>query len=590
MISTASKNTFLGSDRFKTYNLDMVLLSRLMTDRAPYEPKWREVQEILEPHLSNWDPSQTNFPDTVNDLLVSSHPLQSFDDMMAGLSEGVTSQHEPWFSAGTPYQEIKRSQSSMNHLHNLTELMQSVIAGMNFYQEAPVFFRSGSRFCTAAMLVEKDWKKVSRCTVFPIGSYYLSNNDEGMADTFARRFRWRVRQVVEKYCTDPEGNVNLAEASDYVKRCWEDPKLRENFVDLAHLIYPNPDYNPARAMYDTRFAKYASHVFEYNRNNYGKFLEMKGFHTFRVLAFRWFRQYTDAYGIDGPGYKAIGPINELYKKIELKLNGLEKVVDPPMTYDQAMRGQAMGTVPGFPTAVPSQQGSPGFKPAYQITPDLNAIKEDIETTKKEIDKITFVDIFRQIANDERKQPPTATEVMQQLKENMAVLGPVFGNFKREFIIPFLEIIYEDIMEAVMEGRLYLPPPPPELMGMPVKWEISSAVEIALKQGRIAPKDAFRKMLMEYKEIDPNVADHVDTREYVTQYTDDLNLRANLVRDEKEVAATQQARAEQAQREHAMQAVPALAGAAKNLSQTEMGGNSALAHLTGTQDEEGAEGE
>src|SRR6185369_8632460 len=97
------------------------------------------------------------------------------------------------------------------------------------YTESPIFFRSGSRFLTAAMMVEEDFQNRCRFTVFPIGSYYCSNNGSGQVDTFIFETRYKLRQIVDLFCEKKaDGQPDISNLGKTIQTAWNDPTQREN--------------------------------------------------------------------------------------------------------------------------------------------------------------------------------------------------------------------------------------------------------------------------------------------------------------------------------------------------------------------------
>ena len=481
---------------FDQRNLDMVTLmeqirAKLLLDRTPYEPVWQDIQYLMDPHLVIWDMMQSGYPDFVTDLFITSDHLQAYDDLDSGLQEGITPASQLWAMFGLMDEEspLAEDPEVWNYLHMVSRRYQSILLTSNFYQQVPILYRSVSRFATGAMMMEKDSENFVRFTTFPIGSYYISNNNKGIVDTFCRMYRMTVRQIVEEFCTDEDGKIDLSNLTEATLTMWNNQARREEKVSIVLLIWPNPEFNPTKAKYSSKFAKYAIKYYEYGRNDGGKILREEGVPFFPVYCPRWFRQPSDAYGVDSPGFKGRADIRRMFKSIEMWLNGLAKVLEPPMVADPsvgAASGGGIGTTPNFLTIAQGGAGAgKAFGPAYQIQPDLKAGQEFIDRCKASLDRICKADIFRRFGNDTRSTPPTATEVLERVKEDSRVLGPMFGAFDFEW----LRKMGTDMYWLMVESNS-IPPAPQQMHGADLKIEIISRIAIALKQGDIQSLTAF----------------------------------------------------------------------------------------------------
>lgn len=549
--------------RLDKFMLMEVLRGKLRTDRSPYQQHWYDVQRILDPHLVIWDMSNVGFPNFVSDILTSSKPLQAFDDLVAGLQSGITPAEQEWFRVGLEDEEntLAESESVQEYLHAVSKILASTLHKSNFYQQTPAYYRSGSRYLTACMFMEPDDEVDVRFTVLPIGSYYVSNNQRGLADTLCREFQMTVRQIIEKFCMDPiTGEVTLDNVSDTVKNYWNNPQNREYRINIIHFVWPNPEFDHTKAKYDTKYKRYSSTYYELSENNSNKLLCEDGYDYFPAYVFRWFRQPTDAYGVDGPGFKAIGDINEMYEAIRMMLNAMAKVVEPPMAADPSVAGLPLGTTPAFLSIVPGGAKEGKFGPAYQIQPDIKAAIELIEDLKKDIEHVCMADIFRMLANKQEGEW-TATEVLQRIKENTNILGPIFGNFNFEWLQPMIKNLYWLLL---LDGDI--PPAPPELQGVPLKIEMISTVAIALKMGEITAYKEFLDFAEKAVTVNKNVGDVINWDELIRRVSKVLNLTGKVMVGEDQVNAIRQARAQQAQQEQKMAQLEQAGGVAKNLAQ------------------------
>jgi hypothetical protein len=548
-----------------------MLRSRLMVDRAAYLDTWEEINRWLDPHLVIWDPSSSGFPN-FDDVKITSYPFLAFDTLQAGLCTGITPENQDWHSIEPEDEELKTDEPSLDWCHKLNELYKWTFQNSNFYQEAPIFYRAGSRFLTAAMMCEEDFQNRCRYTVFPMGSYYCSNNGIGMVDTFIFETRFKLRQIVDLFCPkDSKGQPNVSNLASTYQFAWNDPKQRENPWNMVWAIEPNLDYDITKAKYNSRFKKYKASY--YMRDSTEKrIIQQKGFDDFPVFVFRWFRQPTDAYGVDGPGRKALGDVKEIFRATGMWNNAVAKVIEPPMVAPPEVGQYPMGTIPGFLNVAPgaAKQGE-GFRPAYQIQPDLKAIQEKRMELKTCIDKTCFADVFRMIANTDKTQPETATYWLQRIQENYNILAPMYGNFEHEWIKPMFRVMFSIFSRqgAFKQGGA-VGPPPPQLAAKGLKFNVISAIPAALKILQTSGYDKGLLFLETAAKIYPQILDVFNLDEMGRRYFVACNLPGKLINGTDKIQAIRQQRAQQMAAQAKTEALPKIGKGAKDLAAAHAG--------------------
>jgi hypothetical protein len=535
------------------------LRGRLLTDRAPYEPLWYAVRDCLDPQFTIWDPSMSGFPSFIIDILKFSPPFQAFDDLMTNLQSGITPASQEWHQIEPQDEDLRDDEEVMEFCQKVNSLYKQVFQKSNFYQTTPMLYRSFSRFLTGAIMSEEDFDTHCRFTCFPIGSFYISNNNKGVVDTFVYEFRWKLRQIVEEFCTDEEGNVDVSLLDETLQSQWKSETQKELPKNMVLVIKPNPDHNPSEAKYNPAKKKYLCVYYIRDAGN-KKILELRGFDKFPIWVVRWFRQPTDAYGVDGPGFKAVGDTNQVYEEVKLKLTALQKVIEPPMTGPASLAGYPRGTTPGFFTMLPEGQKNDGFKPAYQIQPDLKAIREDIQELIQNIKKTCLSDLFRMFTDDQKLQPRTATEVLQKIQEMYNILGPVYGALEYEWLQPMFDWMWDlFVRQGVM------PPIPKQLQGKVLKVTFVSRVAMALK---LAETTSYEKVWAQVQAVfqrNPNISDVINDDEMLRSYGVLSNLSPKFFNAEDKVQKIRQTRAQQQKQQQTAERLPAVAGAAKDLN-------------------------
>jgi hypothetical protein len=567
-----------------TRNVDKYILmeqlrSRMQSDRSPYEYLWAEIESILDPHMVQNNMYQAGFPQFVTDKFISSRHTLAFDDLDAGLQEGIIPSAQTWQRYGLEDEEseVMDRPEVWQYLHTISKKAQNIYLNSNFYQEAPKTIRSCERYGTGALMMERDDDTFVRFTTFPIGTYYLSNNKHGWADTFCYMFRKPVRQVISEFCTDKYGKVTLDNCSENLQAQWLAPFRHEEWVDLVMMIFPNPEYNYFKAKYNSKYADYSWNYYELGKNIGHKILREEGSSYFPVYSSRRFRQPTDAYGVECPGSKARAPIYRMFKSIQMWLFSAQKLLEPPIGADPSVGGgvsnNGVGMTPNFLTMVPGGVG-PNKKigPIYQLDPAmLKPIDEYIDKCINEIEQICHRDIFKRFGNDERQTPPTATEVLQRVQEDSRILGPIFGAYNFDW----LQRMGKDLYKLMLEDRV-IPPAPKIIHGADLQVNIVSRIAIALKQSDINALNAHLGLVGQVAQIKAQPGSEALNGDEAMDYSLKLlNLPPKLMYTGPQLAKIRDLMNKHKQQQQAAEQSKTMSETAKNLGGASTGGDSNL---------------
>ena len=91
------------------------------------------------------------------------------------------------------------SQDEKVWLYECTSRMHTVFNASNIYQMLPRAYEDLGLYGIHSSIILPDFENVVRAQSFPIGEYYVGQNDREVIDTFHREFRRTVDQVVRKY-------------------------------------------------------------------------------------------------------------------------------------------------------------------------------------------------------------------------------------------------------------------------------------------------------------------------------------------------------------------------------------------------------
>lgn len=557
------------------YNVAQSRLAEMKQDRQSWDPHWRELQDFFLTRRGRWiTDSKAAQGNKRNQKLVDPSPKFAARTLGAGMHAGSTNPATPWFRLTTPDPELMEQPAVSMWLYAVENRMRDVFARSNLYSVLPTLYMEAGVFGTAPMIILDHPTKVVHFVPKTIGSYYLATNSDGVVDTMYCEYKLTVRQLVDDYGLE---KVSSTVANQYKAG------QRNTLIDVLHVIEPNK--HRKADTYDNKNMEFSSVYFETMAPSNQEPLRISGFSDNPIACFRWeTTELTDAYG-SSCGMDALGMSKALQVQTKQKAKATDKLVDPPMVGDPALKNQPSSLVPGDVTwAGFTPTGSaPKFQPAYVIKPEIQAQLLDIQDSRELIDIAMYVNLFMAITKADPRNA-TVPEIDARKEEQILALGPVLQNHELGLITPTIDRTFN-----VMARQGLLPPPPPELEGVQLKVELIGALAQAFRSIAAGKIDRFASFIGNIAQAqaaaqqEVTVYDKADIDQMVDEYGQAIGVPPSIVRGDDDVAAMRQQRAQAQQQAQQMQAMSAAkdgATAAKTLSETNVGGQTALDAVAG----------
>ena len=531
------------------------LIIGMRGERFSWWTHWREIAEYLLPRRYRWlvAPNQPR-GSMINQKIIDDTATLAYRVLSSGMMSGITSPGRQWIHLTLQDDELANDNDVKLWLDEVTKRMLHIIADSNFYNSAATIYEDLGAFGTAVMIIDEDFEDVIRCYVASAGEYYLQNGERMEVDIMAREYTLNVRQVVKLW--------GLNAVSETVKTLFNsggESWIAE--VKIGHCIEPNPDYTPGSPFPKAR--AYRESYWEMDTVG-DRVLAVRYRHEKPFMAPRWGINANDAYG-RSPAMDALGDIKMLQVAQKRKAQGIDKMVNPPMLADTAMKNQPASMIPGGVTYVPNAANSIGFKPVYEVKPDLQYLSADIAATQARI-KTTFSnDLFLMISQLDTVR--TATEIDARKEEKLIQLGPVLERFESEFLTPAIDRIF-----AIMSRAKLIPPVPSKLKGgTPIKVEYVSMLAASQKAVATAAIERLAQFVGNLAGAVPGALDTVDWDEMIDDYADKLQCSPTYVRSLVEIAKIRNQRNQQQAQQQSMQNSLAAVQGAQGLSQVQVGG-------------------
>lgn len=559
------------------------LLARLDTEFNQWRPDLEEVARFLLPRRYVWT-TTTGYTgiSSAGGLAVANMPAATAArsrqsvildptatiaarTLANGWMNGCTSPARPWFGVRTPDFGDELESYPKPHqvwLEEVARRMHIVFGESNFYTAMSMLYLELVGFGTGVVLVYEDFDEIIRCYNSPMGEYRLIQDNRKMVMGVGRCFPMTVGQVVKEF--------GLENVSANVRDAWKAGQHRHmDSLLISHLIEENTQGTAGEI---SRKFKFREFYWETQNSEPTVCLRIGGFSEKPFMAPRWDLLSNDTYGTS-PSMDALPEIKQLQLETKQKGQAVDKLIKPPIVADAMLRSNPMSLLPGGVTYVPSSS-QVGAKPLYTVNPPLQAMTEDIREIQIRIKQIYFNDLFRNISSLDTVR--SAAEIYERKSEDLLQLGAIYSRFENEALNPAILRVF-----GIMRRKNLLPEPPPGLDVGSIKIHYTSLFAEAQRAATTGSIERWMQVIGQMGAAVPEVLRIPDYNALLRVYARRLSVPAVVLRSPEEVQA------ELAQEKQLVQAQQgALVGneltqAARNLSQTDVGGGqTALAAMLG----------
>lgn len=574
-------------------------------DRETWRSHWLEIKNLFLPYRTRWldDGGVPNRGNKKMQYIVDNCPLLALRTMSAGLMAGMTSPSRPWFRLRTEDDDVFNAPGVAEWCERATDAVHRILQKSNFYRQMPAAYSEIGAFGTAALGVyevpfdpKRKKQPLINVIAYTIGEYWVSQNDEGKVDTFIRKFKWTVRQVVMKFVADPSNpsdptwdNLCSSTIAQWRARNWE------TWIDVVHIIEPNEDFQEGAL--GPKGMRTRSVYYELGGNP-ETLLGTLGFPDDPVKVARWETNSDNVYG-HSPAMYCLGDAKQLMVQQKRKMQGIDKQMEPPLIGDAAMKRTTVSQLPGDITWLETTSATTfGLKPLYEVKPDLEYMLQDLQETRLRIKAGMYEDVFQMMRSlgNQLKAGITATEIDARKQEQLLELGPLLDRLNGEWFEPIIDQVFSLAVkrsqiawqyiarnEAVPKGiEMFMPPPPPALSGEKLSIDYISILAQAVRVAEIQGINQVTTYILQLAEAKPEVLDKFDFDKAVAIMADRTGVPPECIVGDDVVkqirAQRQQAQAAQQQAEQKQQAMLSASQAAKNLGSTPVGGSNALDQL------------
>jgi hypothetical protein len=574
-----------------TFTQTQQLRNQLLVDRSRHLETWRVRARIMSPNRFNNTPSDKNRGQRKDQEIINGQVRRSLRTFVSGMMNGATSRARPWFKLISVDESKGNTTAARRWFAEVERIILAHMQVSNLYRVLPMAYKDVGVFSNAAYGMLPHDRFGFHFQPFTIGSYCIANDSEGNVTTFMRDFNLSIRQVVETYAKElPSGQIDWTGFDPWIKDSWDEGRYQDS-VNLVLLIVPNasPKENPLFPE-DKAYQSYTwvngsgSNVPDQARRAsslsfQSRFLAVKGYDYFPVIAPRWEVAPEEDYGDESPGCLAEGDCNMLQELERANLEAIDKLIRPPMVGPASLRRSQASILAGGITYLDEQDSTKQFRPAFTVEPKISELLNQREETKQAIKSAFFEDLFKMLSDQKTISHVSAREIEEQAAEKLSAIGPILGQLDQDQNRRLVENSFRLLNAA---GKL--PPKPQELEGAEIRPEYISILAQAQKASLITSTEKLVSFVAQTAEAfqDKTLLRLLKPDLMVRQYADYLGVDPALVRDELEYENIQKAQAEVEQQAAAQEQQAQAASTAKDLSQAKVGEGGLLDQFAGAQ--------
>ena len=454
---------------------------------------------------------------------------QSSETMATGLHGIITGPASNWGTLRTKDPELNDRQENAAFLQAMTRVTWAHFASAQnrFHAAAAENYTDLVNYGNDAMFIAEVPRLGPLFMARPFREIYWHENERGVVDTVFRHFRPTARQAVAEF---PKN------AGAKVMRAATDPKRANERFDFVHMTAPRDE----RSMggFGPKNMPFASVYLNMDDN---VIVGEGGFPEFPWACGRWQRNAGDPYARSA-GMKALPDVKMLQRMMKSTIRAAEQTIKPAL---MAPDDGVFGTVTMVDGHINTVRADLMNGPRDPIRPIQTGGRPDLgesvmEPVRDRVRRAFFNHLLRMF-EDPRL---TATQVLQEVEEQLRLIGPYLGRLQTEKWEPAISRTVAILFRAGKYSR----PPADLARGVPLEVEFQSPIARAQRLTEARAISATFDLLAPVFQIQPEIADNFDGDALARRVGQMFDFPLDTMRPSVLVRQIREGRAEAAQAE------------------------------------------
>jgi len=533
----------------------------LKSQRFNWDSHWQRVHDIVWPDGGEFtrerSPGERR---TSNPQLYDMTNVLAIESFAAVMESLLTPRNQIWHRLKPSLPELAEVHEAKEYFEELTRILFAVRnrPGSGFYDQKHEGYKSLGAYGNDCLNPAPMKGGGISYRYVHVGAVWVETDDRGRIDTIFYKFKLSRKAAFQKWGDrSPKCVMDKLEAKPY-----ED-------CEFLHVVKPRKDFDPR--LIGPKGMKWESWEVSIKDREFifirdalrGTLEESGGFDTIPYIYSRFTVNPAEKHG-RGPAMLILPDNESLQEMSRSQLLAGQMAAEPPLlTQDDGLLAQVdadegLTLQPGaLNSGWLDQFGKPravafdnGYK--HTLTEDMLAQKRDV------INQAHLVTLFQILVDNPQM---TATEALLRAQEKGQLITPTVGRQQDEMLGRMIERELD-----ILEQQGLLPPPPQVLVEAEGEYDIvyESAATRLQKEEEIQAVRAAYADIIPLMELDPTVASVPKIHETARFLLEARGVPARLINSEEEVREELAAEAEVSQEEQAIDAIPGMARAAKDL--------------------------
>lgn len=515
-------------------------LSQLSTQRSVFETAWQQVVQVAAPDAQDFSlglsginmGSLPHEPTAARNSrkLFDSTAVWAVDRLASGIEALVMPQSDYWHNY--QIEDLRDEVRSDEERLWLQQLRNHVFrerydADSGFVNTIQTAIRRCIQFGNAFFFVEDGVAGKSRLLYryMPLRECFVSENHQGMIDTFYRYYTLTARQAEQKW---------PGKLPPEIAKAATDPNDMDRPFTFIHCISPRGDHGYSEGIRGSSFR--SCHIAVDAR----EIVHESGFYEFPIIDFRWMAEPGRVYG-EGPIMRALADIQSVNAMARNELIASEQSIRPPLLVANAGVMNRPNTAPGainYGGMTPN--GQKLIEPMFSMTTRPDFAAKVLETKRTALKESLYINLFALLVQNPQM---SATEAMIRANEKGELLGPAGARLQQSIS----HMVERELSILSRQGIFNEESPfrPPQSLGnRSVTVQHASPLDRARKGKEVEGTMQMLNILSPIMQIDESVAENFDGNNMARGLSERLGVPIEFIKPKQMVEAARQQRAAQ----------------------------------------------
>jgi hypothetical protein len=543
-------------------------LAALKAQRVNFNTTWDRIARVVLPTATSGFVSTLAQGQNLNRDIYDSTAQMALPRFAAAIDTLVTPQTSKWHQLAPKTAKLRRDTGVTTFLSDLNDLLFKVRYSprANFASRANENYMSLGAFGTGITYVYDAMPGI-RYRSMNLAETWIDTDANGTVNRVFNEKEYKLHQLVEHPVWGEKIPASLK--GDYEKN-------RHKMVKVCKVVYPRGSYDPRGK--SNRDMPYGTCVFiNSTRGEDHVILEEGGYRKFPFGISRYMTAPNEVYA-RGPAHDALADILTLQAMARTTLRYGELVTDPVWIAADEEAIDPFSVRPGSvnygylgPDGVPRVQslrpeGDPGFG------------LEIMDQRRQAVNGAFLVTLF-QVLVENTSDRKTATEVMELVREKGALLGPVGGRLRTEYLGPMIERELDILFAAGVVKPEDVPQALRDEDG-DIDIEYDSPLTRAMRAEEGIGILRTLEVATQLAAVDPSVTKKINAARALDRLAEINGAPPDILFNDEQMREAVAAEQEQAMVAQGLDAAPGLASAAKDIvAAQQMGSGAPRAAIT-----------